>query len=488
MDDQKPDGALLGPDMDADAFRQHGYRVVDWIAEYLADPEVWPVLPQVEPGDIRAALPADMPAEGEAFERILADYERLVPGATTHWNHPGFMAYFAITGSAPGILAEALSAALNVNAMLWRTGPAATELEEVTTRWLAGLLGLPQDWDGTINDTASTSSLHALACARDVADPDSRQLGLTGRQLPRYRVYTSQESHSSIDKAALTLGLGVEGVRRLPTDLDFRLDVGALEAAIREDREAGVLPIAVVATVGTTSVTAVDPVAAIASVCEGEGLWLHVDAAYGGAAAALPEMRHVLAGCDRADSLVVNPHKWLFVPVDCSVLYTRRPDVVKRAFSLVPEYLTTPQDDRVKNLMDHGVALGRRFRALKLWFVLRYFGVVGIADRIREHIRLARLFRSWVDDDPAWELLAPGDFSVVVFRSRPSGMAEESQLDSHNLAVLERVNASGEIYLSHTKVRGSFAIRLAVGNLRTRERHVRRAWELLRAAAMAGIE
>ncbi|MGD8276464.1 MAG: pyridoxal-dependent decarboxylase [Gemmatimonadota bacterium] len=471
-------------DMDPEAFRRHGHEVVDRIADYLADPEVWPVLPKVKPGEVEAALPAEAPVEGEPFEAILADYDRLIPGATTHWNHPGFMAYFGITGSGPGILGEMLTAGLNVNAMLWRSGPAATELEAVATRWLAGLLGLPTSWDGTINDTASLSTLHALAAARELADPEVRRSGLAGRpELPRFRVYCSEEAHSSVDKAVLTLGLGLEGVCRVATDDAFRMDVAALEARIAEDRASGIRPIAVVATVGTTSVTAVDPVPAIATVCERESLWLHVDAAYGGAAAAAPELRSVLAGCERTDSLVVNPHKWLFVPVDCSVLYTRHPDVVKRAFSLVPFYLSTPEGYEVKNLMDHGVALGRRFRALKLWFVLRYFGAAGIADRIREHIRLASLFRSWVDADPAWERLAPADFSVVAFRSHPPGLEDPAALDAHNEAILERVNGSGEVFLSHTRVRGRFALRIAVGNLRTRERHVRRAWELLRAAA-----
>jgi aromatic-L-amino-acid decarboxylase len=479
-----PDPAAGREDMDPEAFRRHGYEVVDRIADYLADPEAWPVLPRVQPGTLRSALPDEAPVGAEPFERILADYDRLIPGATTHWNHPGFMAYFAITGSGPGILGEALSASLNVNAMLWRTGPAATELEQVTTGWLLGLLGLPRDWDGTINDTASTSTLHALAAAREAADPECRRLGLAGRpDLPPLRVYGSTEAHSSVDKAVLTLGLGLTGLRKIPTDAEFRLSVPALEAAIAEDRAAGIRPIAVVATVGTTGVTAVDPVPAMAAVCEREGLWLHVDAAYGGAAAVVPEMRGVLAGCERADSLVVNPHKWLFVPVDCSVLFTRRPDLMKRAFSLVPEYLTTPEGDRVKNLMDYGVALGRRFRALKLWFVLRYFGATGLADRIREHVRLAGLFRSWVDADPAWERLAPANFSVVAFRSHPRGLDDPALLDAHNLAVLERVNASGEVLLSHTRVRERIALRLAVGNLRTRERHVRRAWELLREAA-----
>ena len=475
-----------GGDMDAETFRRFGHAVIDRIGAYLADPGRWPVLPPVEPGDVAAALPRMAPAEGEPFDAILDDYDRLIVPATTHWNHPGFLAYFAITGSGAGILAEALSAALNVNAMLWRTGPAATELEQVTLDWLRQLLGLPEALDGTINDTASSSTLYALAAARE-ADPALRirEDGLAGRSdLPPLRIYCSEEAHSSVDKAVLTLGLGLRGLRRIPTDDDYRLDPAALDAAIREDRAAGIRPLAVVATVGTTSTTSVDPVPAIAEICVRERLWLHVDAAYAGSAAVVPELRWALDGCDRADSLVVNPHKWLFVPVDCSVLYTRRPDVLRRAFSLVPEYLTTSVAGEVRNLMDYGVSLGRRFRALKLWFVLRWFGEAGLVSRLREHVRLAQLFARRIDEDPGFERLAPSPFSVVVFRSRPQGLADDA-LDRHNAAVLEAVNASGEVFLSHTRVSGRFAIRLAIGNLRTTERHVLRAWALLREAALA---
>jgi aromatic-L-amino-acid/L-tryptophan decarboxylase len=479
--------STTGLDMEPAELRRHGHAVIDRVAEYLAHPERWAVLPDVAPGDVRALLPAQMPEHGEPMTALLDDFDRIVMPNTTHWNHPGFMAYFGITGSAPGILGELLAAALNVNAMLWRTGPAATELEETALAWLAQLVGLPAGLDGTINDTASSSTLYALAAAREAqADLRVREEGLAGRSdVPRLRVYCSAEAHSSVDKAVLTLGLGMSGLRRIPTTADQRLDVQALADAIAGDRAAGVRPIAVVATVGTTSTTAIDPVPEVAALCQREGLWLHVDAAYGGAAAALPEMRWVLDGCDLADSVVVNPHKWLFVPVDCSALYTRRPDVLKRAFSLVPEYLTTTAPADTRNLMDYGVALGRRFRALKLWFVLRWFGAEGIRTALRRHIELARTLAGWVDGHDAFERLAPTRFSVVVFRCRPAGIDDEEELDRINTEILRRINASGDVFLSHTRVGGRYGIRVAIGNIRTELSHVARVWELAREAAAA---
>lgn len=471
-------------DMDPEAFRRYGYQVVDTIAEYLARPEEWPVLPAIEPGHLSSNLPASPPAAPEPMETILQDFQRLIMPATTHWNHPGFFGYFAITGSAAGILAEALAAALNVNAMLWRTGPAATELELRTLDWLRQLIGLPPEMQGIINDTASTSTFYALATARELApELEMRNRGTAGRpEVPPLRVYCSAEAHSSVDKAAIALGLGLENVRRLETDQQMRLDPAALEAALAEDRAAGRRPLAVVATTGTTSTTAVDPVPELARICGRENIWLHVDAAYGGAAAVLPEHRHVLAGCHLADSIVVNPHKWLFVPVDCSALFMRRPELLRRAFRHTPEYLQAPEQD-VTNLMDHGLALGRRFRALKLWFVLRYFGQSGLQDRLRRHLRLASTFSGWVAEAPDFELLAPTNLSVVVFRHRPEGVRSEAVLEEHNTRLLDRVNATGEVFLSHTRVRDRYALRLAVGNLRTTEKHIRRAWDLLAEAA-----
>jgi aromatic-L-amino-acid/L-tryptophan decarboxylase len=487
--------AAMTRDMDPAEFRAQGQAVIERIAAYLERPEAHAVLPAIRPGAVRGALPAEAPEAPEPFERILADFDRLIVPATTHWNHPGFFAYFGITGSGPGILGEALAAALNVNAMLWRSGPAQTELEEVTLDWLRRMLGLPAGFHGVINDTASSSTLYALAAAREAAGLGVRERGLAGRSdVPALRVYCSEEAHSSVDRAVIALGLGVENLVKVATDESFRMDAAALERSVRDDRSRGLRPLAVVATVGTTGVTAVDPVPAIARICARQEVWLHVDAAYGGTGAIVPELRHVLDGCERADSLVVNPHKWMFTPIDCSASYTRHPHLLRQAFSLTPEYLKTPESEAsgpdadgavAMNLMDYGIPLGRRFRSLKLWFVLRYFGRSGIVDALREHLRLARLFEGWVAGHPAWVVLAPVTFSVVVFRFRGRGDADDEELDVANAAILERVNASGEVFLSHTRVRGRYAIRLAIGNLRTAEAHVARAWALLTEAAVA---
>jgi aromatic-L-amino-acid decarboxylase len=482
------DETAPGPlgDLDPETFRRHGHDVVDWIAGFLEAPERYPVLARVKPGDVRGALPTTAPDDPESFDRILADFDRIIVPGITHWNHPGFFAYFAISGSAPGILGELLSAALNVNAMLWRTSPAATELEEVVLDWLRKLLGLPAGFHGVIYDTASISTLCALAAAREAAGLDMRERGMSGRsEVPRLRVYTSEQAHNSVEKSAIVLGFGREGVRKIPTDAQFRMDAGALAQAIADDRASGWRPIAVCATVGTTGTTSVDPVPAVADIAAREELWLHVDAAYGGVAAILPERREVLAGCDRADSIVVNPHKWLFTPLDCSALFCRRPDVLKRAFTLVPSFLQTPEGSAVENYMDWGPQLGRRFRALKLWMVLRAFGRSGIEARLREHMRLARLFAEWVDGDPDWERVAPVPFSTVVLRLRPRGWpSDEGSLTKLNERLLEAVNASGEAFLSHVVLDGRYALRLAIGNIRTEERHVQRAWEILRAEAL----
>ena len=474
-------------DMHPEAFRREAHRLADWIADYLADPGRFPVLARVAPGEIASALPPEAPADGEPFDTIFSDFERVVLPGITHWNHPGFFAYFAITGSGPGILGEFLSAALNVQAMLWRTSPAATELEEVTLAWLRKLLGLPHTFEGVIYDTASISTLHALAAARERVVPSVRTLGLAGRAaLPRVRVYCSDQTHSSIDKAVILLGLGQESLRKIPSDPEFRMRPDALAAAVAEDRSAGWLPLAVVATVGTTSSTSVDPVQEIAELCRRESIWLHVDAAYAGVAAMVPGYEWILRGAEDADSLVVNPHKWLFTPFDLSVLYCRHMDVVRAAFALTPEYLKTVEAAPVRNLMDTGIQLGRRFRALKLWMVLRHFGANGLRARLAEHMRLAQLFASWVDASAAFERLAPVLFSVVCFRAikHPSSSADNGDdTDAFNERILESVNDTGEIFISHTRLDGRYAIRLAIGNLHTTETHVGRAWALLQEHA-----
>lgn len=471
-----------GGDIPDEEFRRHAHRTVDWIADYLAGVDDRPVLARVRPGEVAASLPASPPAGPEEMEAILEDFDRVLMPGMTHWNHPAFFAYFANSASGPGIIAEMLANAVNNNAMLWRTGPAATELEERTLDWLRQMMGMPGEFRGTIQDTASISTLIAIAAAREAFDPGIREHGLAGRDLPRLRLYASEHVHSSIDKAAITLGLGLRGVRRIPCDAEFRMLPAELERALEEDRAAGIRPFCVVATIGTTSTSSIDPVPSVAEICRREGLWLHVDAAYGGGAAIVPEMRDLFAGMERADSFVVNPHKWLFVPMDCSAFYTRRPEVVRRAFSLVPDYLVTPEGEGVTNLMDYGPALGKRFRSLKLWMVMRRFGAEGMAARVREHVRLARLFAEWVDAEPGWERLAPVPFSLVVFRHAPPGM-DEAGIEAVNERIMNEVNAGGQAFLSHTRLGERYTLRLAIGNLRTTEAHVERAWRLLREAA-----
>ncbi len=469
-------------------FRKHGHAVIDWIADYLERPDKWPVLPAVRPGELRAVLPQSPPSQGEQMDTILEDFQKLIVPTTTHWNHPAFMAYFANSSTGAGILGETLTAALNVNAMLWRTGPAATELELLTLDWFRQMLGLPAGLFGVIGDTASSNTLYALAAAREMhPELRIREEGMAGRgELPPVFIYCSEEAHSSVDKAVMTLGFGLSSLKKIPTDDGLRMRASALAEAVKRDRREGAMPLAVVATVGTTSTTAIDPVPAIAAICEREKMWLHVDASYGGTAAILPEMRHVLAGSDRADSLVVNPHKWLFTPMDCSVLYTRRPDLLKRAFQHIPDYLVVNDGEDAVNLMDYGVALGRRFRALKLWFVIRHFGVEGLASLIREHIRIARQLSDWIDSDDELERMADVNFSTVVFRHRRSSVPEE-KLEEHNTRILAAVNATREVYLSHTRVRGSYSLRLAIGNIHTSEAHVRRALDLVREAARTAL-
>ena len=480
--------AKLAPalgDMSKEDFRRFGHELVDWVAEYLEHVEDLPVLSQIEPGDLKAQLPAAPPEKGESMEQIIADVDRLIVPALTHWSHPSFFAYFATSTSAPGIFGELLSAAFDNKAMLWRTSPASTELEEVTLDWLRQMMGLDAGMTGIIYDTASVSSMHAIAAAREGVELRIREEGMSGRKdLPLLRVYVSEQAHSSIEKGVITLGLGQRGLRKIPTDSEFRMDVRALAAAIEEDKRNGIVPFCIVATVGTTSTSSIDPVSEIIPIGEKHAMWLHVDAAYAGSAAIVPELRHILKGCERADSLAVNPHKWLFTPFDLSVLYCRHLDLLRRAFSLVPEYLRTPEQEQVRSGSDYGVQLGRRFRALKLWMIIRYFGHEGLAARIREHCRLAKLFASWVEADPNWELMAPLPLGLVCFRACPrldgvDETAREARLDVLNEAIMHGVTATGKALLSHTKLNDKLTLRLSIGNIRTTEKHVRQVWELL---------
>jgi len=471
--------------MTKEEFRRFGHELIDWIAAYFDKIEELPVLASIEPGELKAQLPGSPPQQGEPMEKIIADIDRLVVPALTHWCHPSFFAYFATSTSGPGILGELLTAAFDNKAMLWRTSPASTELEEVALDWLRQMMGLDPGMTGIIYDTASVSSMHAIAAAREGVERRVREEGMSGRpDLPLLRVYVSEHAHSSIEKGVITLGLGQRGMRKIPTDSEFRIDPKALASAIEEDKRAGYIPFCIVATVGTTSTTSIDPISEIIPIGEEHAMWLHVDAAYAGSAAIVPELRYLLDGCERADSLVVNPHKWLFTPFDLSVLYTRHMDLLRRAFSLVPEYLRTPEQEKVRSGSDYGIQLGRRFRALKLWMVIRYFGHEGLAARIREHCRLAKLFASWVEESADWELLAPTPLALICFRACPKreGEAEEvraKRLDVLNEAIMHGVNATGKALFSHTKLNGKLTLRLSIGNIRTTEAHVRQVWELM---------
>jgi aromatic-L-amino-acid decarboxylase len=462
-------------------FQSEFAAAAEWIDRYFSEARTYPVLSQVQPGEILAQLPKSAPEAGEPFERLMSDFERIVIPGITHWNSPRFFAYFATSGAPVAVAAEALAAALDVKAMLWRTSPAATELEEAVMQWLGRLMGLPEEYTGIIYDTASIGGFTALAAARESLDLGIREHGMTGRDLPVLRVYITEHTHSHIEKACLALGIGRENVVRVASDDRFRMSVADLRARLNADEGAGMRPMAIVATAGTTSTTSRDPIEEIAKIAGERKIWLHVDAAYAGVAAIMPEFRWVLAGAENADSIVVNPHKWLFVPMDCSALYVRDLELLRRTFSLVPEYLRTPEES-VRNYMDYGLQLGRRFRALKLWFVMRYFGAEGLRERLRDHIELAQEFACWVEQTPHWQILAPHPFSVVCFRYAPPGRSEP-ELEALNVKIMQAANATGEVFLSHTKLGERYALRLAIGNLRTTREDVAAAWDLLRGMA-----
>ena len=462
-------------DMPKEDFRRFGYEIVDWIADYFENIETFPVLSQNEPNDLKNALPESAPEQGEDFSDVLADIDKLILPAVTHWNHPNFHGLFSTSTSSIGLFGDMFASAFDMKAMLWRTSPASTELEPVVLDWLRQMMNLPEDFKGVIYDTASISTLHALAMARERLNLGIRENGMSGRtDLPLLRVYCSEQTHNSIDKAVILLGLGGKSLVKIPTNERFEINVEKLREAIYEDRMRGYLPLCVIPTVGTTSSSSVDNVEKIADICERNNIFLHVDTAYAGSAAIVPEFQPYFKGMERADSIVTNPHKWLFTPFDLSILYVKDLDLLKQTFSLVAEYLKV--SETVTNQMDYGIQLGRRFRSLKLWFVMRYFGQTGLIERLREHCRLARLFASWVDDSPDFEMLAPVPFALVCFRAYPKSGED---LDALNEKIMNEINASGEAYLSHTKLDGKYTLRLSVGSIRVEERHLRKVWDLL---------
>jgi aromatic-L-amino-acid decarboxylase len=462
-------------DMSAEDFRRAGHEIVDWIADYFQNIEKFPVLSQIEPNWLKDNLPKSAPEKGEDFAEVLKDVDRLILPAVTHWNHPNFHGLFSTSTSSVGVFGEMLSAAFDMKAMLWRTSPASTELEPVVLDWLRQMMHLPEIFKGIIYDTASISTLHAIAMARERLNLKIRERGMSGRtDLPLLRIYCSEQTHSSIDKAVILLGLGQKSIVKISTNERFEIDVEELREAVADDKSAGHLPFCVVATVGTTSSSSVDDVDRIADICGRNNIWLHVDTAYAGSAAIVPEFKEYFKGIERADSIVTNPHKWLFTPFDLSVLYVKDLDLLKQTFSLVAEYLKV--SETVTNQMDYGIQLGRRFRSLKLWFVMRYFGQEGLIARLREHCRLARLFALWVEMSEDFEMLAPVPFALVCFRACPR---RAKDLDALNEKLMNEINASSEAYLSHTKLDGKFALRLSVGSIRVEERHLRKVWDLL---------
>ena len=467
--------------MNPEDFRRHAHELVDWMADYMAGVGDLPVTPAVAPGDIRRRLPAAPPEAGEPFARLFHDFRELILPGMTHWNHPGWFAYFPGNNSPPSVLGEMLTATMGAQCMSWVTSPAATELEQVVMDWLRQMVGLPDAFVGSIQDTASTATLVALLSARERASGGVTGLqGMSGG--PALTVYASREAHSSVDKGVKLAGYGLERLRRIPTDAAYAMDPAALEREIERDLAAGLRPACVVASIGTTSSTAVDPVPAVAAICRRHGVWLHVDAAYAGSAAIVPELRGRFEGWEDADSVVMNPHKWLFTNFDCTAYYVRDRDALLSAFSLTPEYLRTVHDEQVVNYRDWGIQLGRRFRALKLWFVIRSYGIEGLRAIIRRHVSLAQELAGWVDAAPDFERMAPVPFGLVCFRYRPADVPDE-RLDGLNERLLAAVNATGRVFLTHTRLDGRYTIRLVVGQRATERRHVEEAWGLIREAS-----
>ncbi|MBS3818866.1 aspartate aminotransferase family protein [bacterium] len=464
--------------MDKESFREFGYKFVDWVVDYLDGVEKYPVRPPVKPGEIRSQLPSKAPAQGESMETIFEDFKKIILPGITHWQHPSWFAYFPANNSPPSVLAEILTAGLGAQCMVWQTSPAAAELEERVMEWLRGMLGLPEGMAGVIQDTASTSTLCALLTAREKATGYfSNEKGLKDR----LRVYASEEAHSSVEKGVKIAGLGRKNIRSIPTDSALAMDPQKLEDSVEEDKRKGLVPACVVATLGTTSSSAMDPMKPLGQIAHKHGLFFHVDAAYAGTAALLPEKKWMMEGIEFADSFVFNPHKWMLTNFDCSAHFIKDPEALIRTFEIHPEYLKTGVDAQVKNFRDWGIQLGRRFRALKLWFVLRFYGLEGIQEMVREHIRLAQMFKSWVEADERFELMAPVPLSLVCFRLHDGRSNQE--LEELNKKLLERINQTGKLLLTHTNLNGNYVLRMSIGSRTTEERHVWEAWKVIQEQA-----
>jgi aromatic-L-amino-acid decarboxylase len=468
--------------MTPDDFRAHAHELVDWMADYLEQVERLPVKPDVQPGTVLKQLPPAPPDDGEPFSAVFSDFREIILPGMTHWQHPSFFAYFPANSSPPSILAEMLTATLGAQCMSWATSPAATELEERVMEWLRTMIGLPSTFTGVIQDTASTATLCALLTARERRSAFRiNERGFAPEM--RFTVYCSTEAHSSIEKATKIAGLGREYLRKIPVDDAFAMIPSALEEAVTRDLRLGYTPLCVVAAVGTTGSTGLDPLRSIAALCGKHGIWLHVDAAYGGSALLLPEFRWIADGLEAADSMVFNPHKWLLTNFDCSAYFVRDVEALVRTFEILPEYLKTPEGDRVKNYRDWGIQLGRRFRALKLWFVIRTYGVHGLQQILRTQIAMARQLTERIRSTPGFQILAPVPLNVLCFRYAPPGVTDPAALDALNARLLETLNHSGLLYLSHTRLAGRFTLRLVVGQTYVRQRHVDEAWERILATA-----
>ena len=461
-------------DMPSEEFRKYGHELIDWIADYFENVEEKPVLAQIKPGEVKSKLPLSPPEKGEDMDNILNDVDRIIMPGMTHWNHPNFMAYFNSTASGPGILGDFLSSAFNINGMVWKSSPASTELEEVVLNWFREMLQFPKHFFGIMYDLASVSSMHAIAAAREQA-----KANYINYDISKLRLYCSEQAHSSIDKGVITLGLPLDSIVKIKTDDQFRIIPSELSEAVANDLQNGYQPFCIVATVGTTSTTSIDSVAEVAPIAKKFNVWLHVDAAHAGSAAIVPEVRPILSGVEDADSIVINPHKWLFVPIDLSVLYTSKPEIIKKAFSIVPEYLKTDEQNEAINYMDYGIQLGRKFRSLKLWFLIRYFGVEGLQNIIREHLRLGELLADFIDRSENFERLAPTPLSTICFRAVPRENMSLDELNEFNKNLMDEINNSGKLFLSHTKLDDKFTIRLTISGIRTTERHINQAWEII---------